>query len=206
MLTLLHLDSSPRGERSHSRQLTAEYAGRWRAAHPGGRVVYHDLGRQPVPLVSEAWIAAAYSAPADHTPEQAAAIAVSDALVDELLAADLILVGAPMYNFGIPAALKAWVDQVVRARRTFDPATYAGLVPAGKRVVVITARGGAGYGPGEAMEKFNHEDPYLRAILGFIGLTDVEFIHAENTSGADAVRQGSLERARARIGELAAAA
>ena len=205
MPSLLHLDSSPRGGRSHSRALTAEFARAWQAAHPDGRVVYHDLGHQPVPLVSEAWIAAAYSTPAEHTPEGAAAIAVSDALVDELFAADEVLIGAPMYNFGVPAALKAWVDQVVRARRTFDPATYQGLIPAGKKVVVITASGGGGYGPGEARASVNYVDPYLRAVLGFIGLTDVSFVNAENTSGSDEVRQGSLERARAKIGELAAA-
>lgn len=204
MPTLLHLDSSPRGERSHSRALTAEFARRWQTAHPGGCVVHREVGLTPLPLVSEAWIAAAYSDPAAHSPEQAAAITVSDELIDELFAADELVIGAPMYNFAIPAALKAWVDQVVRARRTFDPTTYQGLVT-GKKATVITARGGAGYGPGEAMAALNHEDPYLRTILGFIGITDVSFVHAENTSGSDEVRQGSLERARAKIGELVAA-
>ena len=205
MPTLLHLDSSPRGERSHSRTLTAEFARLWQSAHPGGQVVHRELGLTPLPLVSEAWIAAAYSDPATHTPEQRAAIAVSDELIDELFAADELVIGAPMYNFSVPAALKAWVDQVVRARRTFDPATYAGLVT-GKKVTVITTRGGAGYGPGEAMAHLDAEVPYLKLILGFIGITDVSVVYADNTSGADEVRQGSLDRARARIGELAAAA
>ena len=205
MPTLLHLDSSPRAERSHSRQLTAEFARRWQASHPGSRVIYHDLGRQPVPLVSEAWIAAAYADPATHTAEQTAAIAVSDALIDELFAADALLIGAPMYNFGVPAALKAWVDQVVRARRTFDPATYTGLVT-GKRATVVTTRGGAGYGPGEAMTHLDAEVPYLKLILGFIGISDVSVIYAENTSGTDELRQASLEKARAEIGGLADAA
>ncbi len=204
MPTLLHLDSSARGERSHSRQLTAEFARQWQAAHPDGRTVYRDLGRQPVPLVTEAWIGGAYSPPAQRTSEQAAAIAVSDGLVDELFAADVLLAGVPMYNFGIPAAFKAWVDQIVRAGRTFDPATYQGLVN-GKRAFIITARGGAGYGPGEAMAGLNHEDPYLRTILGFIGITEVEFVHAENTSGGDDVRAGSLAKARERIGAVVAA-
>ena len=206
MPTLLHLDSSPRAERSHSRQLTAEFARRWLAAHPGSQVVHRELGLTPLPLVSEAWIAAAYGDPATYSAEQRAAIAVSDELIDELFAADELVIGAPMYNFTVPAALKAWVDQVVRARRTFDPATYSGLVPAGKKVTVVTTRGGAGYGPGEAMAHLDAEVPYLKLILGFIGLTDVSVVYAENTSGADAVREGSLDRARARIGELTAAA
>lgn len=204
MPTLLHLNSSPRHERSHSRQLTAEFARRWQAAHPQGRVVHREVGLTPLPLVSEAWIAAAYSDPAGHTPEQRDAIALSNELIDELLAADELVIGAPMYNFGVTASLKAWIDQIVRAGRTFNPANYSGLVP-NKKVVVVTARGGAGYGAGEAMAAMNYEDPYLRAILGFIGIRDVSFVHADNTSGGDEVREGSLRQAREKIGELAAA-
>lgn len=204
MATLLHLDSSPRGERSHSRQLTAEFSRRWQATHPGRSVIYHDLGHQPVPLVTEEWIGGAFSSPQMHTSAQAAAIAVSDRLVDELLEADRLLIGAPMYNFAIPAALKAWIDQIVRAGRTFDPATYTGLLT-GKRAVVITACGGAGYGSGGTMAALNHVDPYLRTILGFIGIMEVEFIHVENLSGGDEVRQSSLAQARQRIDVAASA-
>ena len=203
MKTLLHIDSSPRGGRSHSRQLTAHYAQAWQGAHPDGKVVHRELGITPLPLVSETWIAAAFSNPADHTPEQQAAIAVSNELIDELFAADELLIGAPMYNFSVPAALKAWIDQVVRAGRTFDPATYAGLVT-GKKATVITTRGGAGYGPGEAMAHLDAEVPYLKLILGSLGITDVAVIYADNTSAADEVRRGSLDKARAEIEELAA--
>jgi FMN-dependent NADH-azoreductase len=111
MKTLLHIDSSPRGERSHSRQLTAQFARAWRSANPDGTVVHRELGLTPVPLVSEDWIAAAFSNPADRTSAQSAAIAVSDELVDELVAADEVVIGAPMYNFGVTASLKAWIDQ-----------------------------------------------------------------------------------------------
>ncbi len=202
MKTLLHIDSSPRAERSHSRQLTAHYARAWQAAHPDGRVVHRELGLTPLPLVSETWIAAAFSNPADHTPEQQAAIAVSNGLIDELFAADELLIGAPMYNFSIPASLKAWIDQIVRAGRTFDPATYMGLVT-GKKATILTARGGAGYGPGEAMAHLDAEVPYLKLILGFLGINDVSVVYADNTSAADEVRQGSLDKARAEIKELA---
>lgn len=204
MPTLLHIDSSPRAERSHSRHLTAQYARAWQAAHPGGNVVHRELGLTPLPLVSEAWIAAAFSNPADHTPEQQAAIAVSDELVAELFAADELVIGAPMYNFTVPASLKAWVDQVVRVGRTFEYPSYQGLVT-GKRATVITVRGGASYGPGEAMARLDAEVPYLKSILGFIGITDVSVVYAGNMAGADEARQGSLDKAGAEISELAAA-
>ena len=203
MKTLLCLDSSPRAARSHSRQLTAHYSQAWQAAHPDGTVVHRELGITPVPLVSEDWIAGAYSDPAGHTPEQQAAIAVSNELVDELFAADELLIGAPMYNFGVPASLKAWIDQVVRVGRTFEYPSYQGLVT-GKRATVITARGGAGYGPGEAMAHLDAEVPYLKQILGFIGITDVAVIYADNTAGADEVRESSLAKAKSKIEELAA--
>lgn len=203
MKTLLCLDSSPRAERSHSRQLTAYYTQAWQEAHPDGKVVHRELGITSVPLVSETWIAAAYSNPADHTPEQQAAIAVSDELIDELFAADELVVGAPMYNFGVPASLKAWIDQIVRVGRTFAYPSYTGLVT-GKRATIITSRGGAGYGPGEAMAHLDAEVPYLKQIFGFLGITDVSAVYADNLAGADDVRQGSLDKARLAIKELAA--
>ena len=203
MKTLLCLDSSPRAERSHSRQLTAYYRQAWQAAHPDGTVVHRELGITPVPLVSEDWIAGAFSDPAGHTPAQQAAIAVSNELVDELFAADELLIGAPMYNFGVPASLKAWIDQIVRVGRTFEYPSYQGLVH-GKRATVITVRGGAGYGPGEAMAHLDAEVPYLKQILGFIGITEVAVVYADNTTGADEVRESSLAKARSTIKELAA--
>jgi FMN-dependent NADH-azoreductase len=106
MKTLLHIDSSPLAGRSHSRQLTARFARAWRNAHPDGMVVHRELGLTPVPLVSEDWIAAAFSSPTDHTDAQRAAIAVSNELVDELLAADEVVIGTPMYNFSVTASLK----------------------------------------------------------------------------------------------------
>lgn len=194
-MNILHIDSSPRGERSHSRQLTLAFVKELKADRPDATIVYHDLGRDPVAPVTEAWIAAAFSDPATHTPEQQSAIAVSNQLIDELLASDIIVIGAPMYNFSIPSTLKAYIDQIVRAGRTFDPATYQGLVT-GKKLFVLTARGSGGYGPGEPMESVNFQDTYLRAIFGFLGITDVTFIHDEKTSAGDSELPGALERAR----------
>jgi FMN-dependent NADH-azoreductase len=194
-MNVLHIDSSPRGERSHSRQLTRALVQELTASQPDASVVYRDLGHQPVPPINEAWIAAAFSDPATYSPEMSQAIALSNQLVDELLAADVIVIGAPMYNFSIPSTLKAYIDQIVRAGRTFDPANYQGLAT-GKKLFVLTARGSGGYGPGEQMEAMNFQDPYLKMIFDFIGITDVTFMHDEKTGAGDSSLQYSLETVR----------
>jgi FMN-dependent NADH-azoreductase len=111
---------------------------------------------------------------------------------------DVIILGTPMYNFGVPAVVKAYIDQIVRAGRTFDYASLSGLAM-GKRLYVITVRRGAGYGPGQAMHGLDYEDPYLRAIFGFIGVTDVTFIDAENCAQRDDIVQASLSMDRQQI-------
>ena len=194
-MNVLHLDASPRGERSHSRQLTRAFVEELRAAQPGATITYRDLGHEPVPHVSEAWIAGAFSDPSTHSPEAAAAIAVSNALVDELLASDVIVIGSPMYNFSISSTLKAYIDQIVRTGRTFDPATYSGLAT-GKKLFVLDARGASGYGAGEAMEKLDFQDSYLKAIFGFLGITDITFVHDEKTMAGESELAHSLERVR----------
>ena len=202
MKTLLHLDSSPRAERSSSRRLTAHFARAWREAHPEGTVIHRDVGATPPPMVSEDWIAAAFSPPANHTPAQREAIAVSNELVDELLAADEIVIGAPMYNFAVTAALKAWIDQIVRVGRTVAYPSYEGLL-AGRKTTIITTRGGPGMEPGEPMAQMDAQVPYLKQILGFLGITDIAVIYASGLAGAEEARANSLEKARAAVAELA---
>lgn len=199
MSHVLHLDASPRGERSHSRKLSGEFVAAWKDAYPGDTITYRDLGREPVPPVSEAWIAAVYSAPDTHTPDQQAAISVSDTLVRELQAADVYVFGVPMYNFSVPGSFKSYVDQIVRPGQTvaFTETGPKGLLT-DKKMVVLTARGLGGYGPGGAMESINFQDPYLRAIFGYIGVTDITFIHGNNTMGGD-LQDASLSEARAQI-------
>lgn len=194
MTQILHLDSSARGERSHSRQMTRAFVETLKASHPDASVKYRDLGRNPVPFVDELWIAAAYSDPSTHTPELQNAIQLSNELIDELLASDIIVLGAPMYNLSIPAALKAYIDQVVRVGRTFTR-EYQGLALR-KKMFVLSARGGGGYGPGEPMEAVNFHDPYLKTVFGFIGITDVTFLHDEKTSEGDSKLPDSLDEAR----------
>jgi FMN-dependent NADH-azoreductase len=199
MAHILHVDSSPRGERSISRTLSQEFVDGWKAAYPESPVTYRDLGHDPVPLVTEAWIAAAFSDPAKHTPELTEALRPSDELIDELLAADRYVFGVPMYNFTVPANFKAYIDQIVRAGRTFavTESGYKGLVE-GKKALVITAEGGV-YRSGTPAADVNFHEPYLRAILGFMGITDVSFIHGDGLALGDEAREKSLAEARKAI-------
>ncbi|MCC5607603.1 FMN-dependent NADH-azoreductase [Nostoc sp. CHAB 5834] len=201
MVNILHIDSSPRGERSHSRELSKEFVSSWRAAHPEDAIAYRDIGRHTIPHVNEAWIAAAFSAPETHTPELTEALRISDELIDEFLAADRYVFGVPMYNFNIPSTFKAYIDQIVRANRTFaiDAQGLRGLVE-GKKAVIITARG-SDFSPTSPFVAYDFQEPYLRAIFGFIGITDIQFINANSLNEGDA-RTQSLSEARAAIKNL----
>ncbi|MBW4424728.1 MAG: FMN-dependent NADH-azoreductase [Nostoc desertorum CM1-VF14] len=201
MANILHIDSSPRGERSHSRELSKEFVSAWKAAHPEDAIVYRDLGHYPVPHVDEAWIAAAFSPPETHTPELTEAIRISDELVDEFLAADRYVFGVPMYNFNIPSTFKAYIDQIVRINRTvaLDAQGFKGLVE-GKKAVIITARGGD-FSPTSPASAYDFQEPYLRTIFGFIGITDIQFINANSLNEGDA-RTQSLSEARVTIQDL----
>jgi FMN-dependent NADH-azoreductase len=185
MAHLLHIDSSPRSDRSHSRRLTKEFVETWQQTNPNDVVTYRDVGRHPVPHVDEPWIAAAYTPPEQRTPELQKAIATSDRLVDEFLAADIYVIGVPMYNFSIPSTLKAYIDQIVRIGKTFalEPENpdnpYKPLV-FGKKMFIISARGGSGFGVGGQYEKLNYQTTYLESLFGFLGITDITFIDIEN--------------------------
>ncbi len=207
-MKLLRIDSSAR-RNSVSRQLTGRFVEAWQHEHPDGTVIERDLAATALPNITDEWVQAIHSDPATLTPEQKAeqkqVLAISDTLVDELIQADTIVIGAPMYNFAIAAPLKAWIDQVVRVGKTVQW-TAAGPqgVLKGKKVYVVTSRGGA-YRPSTPTERFDYQEPYLRHILGFIGLTDVTFIHAENQKpGAQA--EIAKAAAIAQIQQLAAEA
>jgi FMN-dependent NADH-azoreductase len=206
MSTLLHIESSPRALRSHSRKLGLEYASSWQAAHPGAKVITRDLGTEPPPFVSEAWVAAAYNDPTKRSPGESAAISVSDQYIDELIAADEILISTPIYNLSVPAALKAWIDQVVRFGRTFERSAngFAGLLK-GKKVTVVVASG-SDFRPGTAGGAYNHLEPYLRAILGFIGIVDVRFVYAHSLNADSAQRDQVIAEAASTLRQFATAA
>ena len=175
MTTLLRVDSSARTG-SVSRQLTTHFVAAWRAANPTGEIVGRDLSNTTLPQITDAW-SATYDDPAAMTEAQRQYLSVSDALIAELLRADVVVIGAPMYNFTISWPLKAWIDQIVRLNRTV---AYAAAGPrgmlAGKRVVILTSRGGS-YGDRPASD---FQTPYLRRIFAFLGLDDLTFIHAEH--------------------------
>lgn len=188
-MKLLQIDASPRRD-SVSRQLTALFVGNWKKQFPEGEVTHRDLASASVPLLSDSWIQGAFSNPEQHTPAHRDALQYSDQVIEEVRSADFIVIGDPMHNFTISGRLKAWLDQIVRAGKTFayGEAGFKGLL-SGKKVYVVTSRGGA-YAPGTPAAQFDFQEPYLKQILGFIGLTDVTFIHAENQGRPDLAAAG----------------
>jgi FMN-dependent NADH-azoreductase len=210
MAHLLHIDASPRGERSHSRRMTREFVEQWKQAHADDTVTYRDIGRNPIPHVDEPWIAAAFSPSEQHTPELREAIRLSDRLVDEFLAADIYVIGVPMYNFSVPSGFKAYIDHIVRVGRTvaFEPNDSANVfkpLVLGKKMLIIEARGDSGYKSGGPYEKMNFHDPYLVTVFGFMGITDITFIHVENDEYGGHKLAESIANARTKITELVAA-
>lgn len=192
MPTLLHINVSPRGDYSIFRRLSDAAVKTWRKSNPGGRVIERDLAKTRLTFVDFDWIAGAFSPPERHTEGHKKALALSDELISEIVEADEIIVGTPMYNFAIPAALKAWIDHVVRAGKTFRY-TAAGvpeglLVGKNKKVLVIVASGG-NYIEGSGSTALDYEVPYLRFIFGFMGISDLQFIQAGGTGG---VAQGRI--------------
>ena len=186
-MNLLHIDSSARPglsgtdpHGSHTRRLSARFIARWRQARPNDRIDYLDVGQHPPAHVDGRWIHAAFTAPAEREPWMAEVLAESDRLVDQLVAADLIVVGLPMYNFSVPSQFKAWIDNIVRVGRTFGFDRARGAVPywpmladAGKRMVLLGARGDHGYDPGGRIAHLNHTESSVRSVFGYIGVTDV---------------------------------
>jgi len=194
MPTLLKIDSSPMGDYSVSRQLTKDFAEAWKAKHPEGTVVSRDLhntvglGIDHLTPVTGAWVGAAYTPPDAVTAEQKEILAVSDKLLEELFAADEIVIGVPMHNFAPPSVLKLWIDLVARVGKTFAYGANGpeGLVK-GKKLTLLIATGGE-YGPGSPAAGYNFVEPYLRAVFGFLGFTDVTVLTAGGTA---ALMQGA---------------
>jgi FMN-dependent NADH-azoreductase len=182
MPTLLHIDSSPRGPLSVSRKLTAEFVGHWREQNPDGKVIYRDVAADLPPAIDLNWVGAVFTPEPQRSPEQQSILSTSDSLVAELQSADHYVFGVPMVNFSVPAAFKLYIDQVFRAGKTFaySPEGPKGLLT-GKKATVIVATGAA-YSAGSPFESLDFVVPYLKGALGFIGVTDVQFLTAENMS------------------------
>jgi FMN-dependent NADH-azoreductase len=219
MATLLHIDASARmggsdtlAHGSHTRRLTARFVRQWTVLHPGTEVIRRDVGQEPPPPVTGQWIHAAF------TPEHAREdwmreeLRVSDALVDELLRADIIVAGVPMYNFAPPAPFKAYIDNIVRVGRTFgfdrsrDGEPYWPLLAdAGKRLVILSSRGDFGYLPGGRMGDRNHVESSIRTAFAYIGVTEVHTAAVEYDEFADERLAESIRQAEAAVDRLVSA-
>lgn len=181
MSMLLHIDSSPLYGRSVSRQLTDAFVTQWKSSHPGGTVIDRDLNATSIPPINAEWVGGAYTPEEARTAQQRELLTLSDTLIAELEQADEYVVGVPMHNFGVPSVLKLWIDQIVRAGKTFAYVDGApkGLI-IGKKATFILATGGV-YDAQTRMASFNFVEPYLRSIFGFLGLMDTIFLTAGGT-------------------------
>jgi FMN-dependent NADH-azoreductase len=195
IVNILQINSSARADGSQSTLLANDIAARLSAANPGAKLTVRDFASTPHPALDEATLQALFTPAGQHTPEQAARVALDDALIAELQAADAVVLGVPMYNFAISTQLKNWIDAVCRVRVTFRYTEKGpeGLLK-GKKVYVALARGGI-YRDGPA----DSQVPYLKTVLGFLGMTDVQFFYAEGLSISPENAQKALAQARSEI-------
>jgi len=213
---ILHIDASARpgiagvnNHGSHSRHLTQRFAHQWQSRRPQDTITYRDIGQQPPSFVNHDWIASAFTPEAQRETWMKESLAESDQLIDELIAADILVIGTPLYNFGMPAALKAWIDQVIRPGRTvaFDDTNpidpyIPKLNDQTRHAVILTARGGIGFDPGGEMAHMNHLEPNLVTALGFIGITQIHSIAIEGQDVGGERLDASIASAINKVGAL----
>lgn len=207
--TLLHVDASARATRSLTRRLSRRFVEAWAAANPRGTIVTRDLAAEPPPHLDEAWIGAAFTTAETRTEAQRRALAYSDRALAEVRAADVIVLGAPMYNYGMPSTLKAWFDHLVRVDETFSFDLARGDWPIeplldGKRLVVLSARGEFGFGAGGVRAGMNHLDPHLRTLAPFLGVRAdaIDLVAIEYQEFEDARFAASVAAAEAAVDDL----
>lgn len=200
---LLHIDASARLRGSFSRHLTHTFVSQWQQANPEHEIIYRDLGAAPVPHIDERWVEAYESDPEQRTPDMNAAIALSDTLIDELMAADCYVFGIPMYNLTVPSSFKAYIDQIIRRDRTLriENGVPTGQL-SGKKLLVITTRK-YNYRVGSGREDRDFLAPYLSAIFSVLGLTEMTYIHADKLASSPADQDLSLSQATTTIHQLA---
>jgi len=195
MKSILQINASLNSRNGESSRLADAFVARLRAQHPGAKLGVRDLARDPVPHLDAERFGAFIARPEARTPAQRAVVDYSDALIGELQQADAIVIGLPMYNFGVPSQLKAWIDHILRAGVTFK---YTETGPVGlltsKKAWVFSTRGGRYSGTAA-----DSETPFLRQVLAFVGITDVEFVHAEGLALGEAAKNESLAAARGAI-------
>jgi len=203
MKNILLIVSSPRGAQAFSHQAARSVVNELRARHPGVNVVVRDFAENPPPHVGRVFVGALQAQPEELTPAQVEALAYSDLLINEVVEADVIVLAVPVHNFSIPSTLKAWIDHIVRAGRTFSYTSNGpkGLV-AGKRAIVVLASGGVfSHGPAKPLD---FHEPYLRAVLGFIGITNVDVVRVEGMANRAIGPEKALASATAQSKQLLA--
>ena len=204
MTTLLQIDASPRGDRSVSRKLSKAFVDHWLAHEPGATIISRDIGRNPPPFTTEAWVAAAFTAPDERTPDQHAELRLSDELIGELERANVIVIGTPMHNYGMPSALKSWFDKLIRIEKTFTFDLARGDFPlepimGGKTLVVLSSRGEFGFGPGGMRENMNHLETHISTCAHYLGVQESHLIAVDYQEFNDERHRQSLADAFAAI-------
>lgn len=197
-MKLLQIDSSVLGTHSVSRQLTTEIVAEWRRAHPDTTVEHLDLAVD-TPNHFDANALGIKVAVAEPTDAQKRENAVSEKLVSQFLAADVIVVGAPLYNFSVPSQLKAWIDRIAQIGRTFKYTEKGPVGLAGDKTVIVASTRGGLYSTSEGGQAMEHQESYLKVVFGFFGITDVRIVRAEGLAMGDAAKAAAIEAARADI-------
>lgn len=207
MTHILQIEASARTQGSLSRGLSQAFRNHWRELEPQTQVTLRDLSRQPPDFVTEDWIAAAFTPPEQRRPEHQSLLQTSDQLIAEVKAADIIVIASPMYNYGMPAALKAWFDQVIRVGETFSFDLQRGdwpLTPllSGKTLVVLSSRGEFGFEPGGIRASWNHLDPHIATCAHYLGAERRHYIAIDYQEFGDHRHRESIARAHADLDEL----
>jgi FMN-dependent NADH-azoreductase len=205
MKNILHIDASPQGTRSISRQLTADVVSHLKAASPHALVTHRDLIATPVPHLGPELIQILRPIPGSAPPDNAAVraeVAQTEELLSEFLAADVVVIGAPMFNFSIPSQLKAWIDRIVQAGRTFSYTSEGKVGLAGEKTVIIVSSRGGMYAGSPYEAAMDHQEAYLKAVLDFIGVTDVSYIRAEGIAISPEKRREAIAGAERDIAAL----
>lgn len=207
MATILHLDASVRGDRSLSRKLSQHFIRNWSERRPNDKVIYRDLGRDPPGFVTETWIGAVFTKPGKRTHAQKAEIRPSDVMIDEIDQADMIVLGTPMYNYGMPAPLKAWFDQVIRIDKTFTFDLARGDYPLepimkGKILVTLISHGEFGFAEGGVRQNMNHLLPHIITCARYLGVNETHQIAIEYQEFGGERHEHSVVRAQEAVGPL----
>ncbi|KAF2395185.1 FMN-dependent NADH-azoreductase [Pseudomonas frederiksbergensis] len=197
MTTLLHIDASARSDRSLSRKLSKAFIECWIEQDAKTQIISRDVGHNPPPFVTEEWIAAVFTPESQLTPEKREEIRLSDELITEIDRADVIVIGAPMYNYGMPASLKSWFDKVIRIGKTFTFDLARGDYPlepimSGKKLVILSSRGEFGFGPGGVREKMNHLETHIQTCAHYLGVNETHVISIDFQEFSDARHEASI--------------